>query len=380
MRFAHFSDTHLGFRQYGIYERELDFYRAFEKTVAAIIKAKPDFVVHTGDLFDYPKPPPRALWVAQRCFLKLKEKGIPVYAITGNHDLLMRRGAMPPQALYADMGVRLLTEEDPFAVHEGVLIAGVPYRPKSQLAALKDDLASAARKARGYTKSVLLMHQGIDRYMPHGSEIEAKDIPADFSYYALGHLHARTLETFGKGWIAYAGSTELWSSSEYDDYKRKGKGFYLVDLAYDMPRVEKIDIEPERNILRKQLSASEADAGIAKIAHEISGLSAKPMLYVDVTGDAVERSVLQEAMNARLSEAVLSLRVTYSKEQDGARAAARPFELPQIDDVIREMMKGGKRAELASALFRSLSEGDTELAEKEAEGFFLHVKKGKEGE
>ncbi|MFH0956681.1 MAG: DNA repair exonuclease [Candidatus Aenigmatarchaeota archaeon] len=376
MMFAHLSDTHLGFRQYGIYEREVDFYRAFEKAVAAIIRKKPDFVIHSGDLFDYPKPPPRALWVAQRCFSKLREKGIPVYAITGNHDLLMRKGAMPPQALYADMGVRLLTEEDPFAVHEGVLIAGLPYRPKSHASLLKDNLATLSKKAGGYTKSVLVMHQGIDRYMRHGSDMSIGDIPGNFSYYAMGHIHARILESFGKGWLAYPGSTELWSSSEYDDGRKNGKGFYLVDLGGDMPQVQKVDIEPERNIIRKALKAAAADSEISKIAAEISALSAKPLLYLDVSGDALERPTIQDAVNSRLSPHALSVRVSYSAGRED-KLQTKPFELQQIDDVIRETLGGGRKADLASLLFRHLSEGESEQAMKEAEQFFESVKKGK---
>ena len=33
MRFAHLSDTHLGNRQYGILEREEDYYEIFDKTI-----------------------------------------------------------------------------------------------------------------------------------------------------------------------------------------------------------------------------------------------------------------------------------------------------------------------------------------------------------
>jgi exonuclease SbcD len=379
MMFAHLSDTHLGFRQYGIYEREMDFYRAFEKAIAAIIREKPDFVIHSGDLFDYPKPPPRALWVAQRCFLKLKEKGIPVYAITGNHDMLMRRGAMPPQALYADMGVRLLTEDDPFAVHEGVLVAGLPYRPKSQASLMKDNLSTLSKKAKGYTKSVIALHQGIDRYMGHGSDLPIADIPGNFSYYAMGHIHARILQSFGKGFLAYPGSTELWSTSEYDDLQKNGKGFYLVDMGYDMPQVQKVDIEPERKVLRRTLKAAAADADIAQIAKEVSGLTAKPLLYLDVKGDALERPTIQDAVNSRISPHALAVRVSYSAAQEG-KLQTRPFELPQIDEVIREMLGGGKKADLASILFRHLSEGESEQAMKEAEHFFDGLKKGGGGQ
>ena len=49
MKFAHLADTHLGYRQYGLFEREKDFYEVFDKVIDKIIEEKVDFVVHSGD-------------------------------------------------------------------------------------------------------------------------------------------------------------------------------------------------------------------------------------------------------------------------------------------------------------------------------------------
>ncbi len=372
MRFAHFSDTHLGFRQYGIFEREMDFYRAFEKTVSAILKERPDFVLHTGDLFDVPKPPPRALWVAQRCFSKLREKGIPVYAITGNHDMLMRRGAMPPQVLYRDFNVRLLTEEDPFVVHDGVFIAGVPYMSRSHSASLSEAMRIASEKAAGHPKSVLMLHQGTDRHLRQAYEIEMKDIPGTFSYYAMGHVHARIVHDFGKGKFAYPGSTELWSANEYADYKKNGKGFYMVDLGGDVPDVQPVTVELEREIMRERLGASGIREKVDAMKASLSRLPVKPMLYLDVVDSGLERSSLRELLDSKLSGHLVSLRLSYVQGpgEDGKLQGLRPFDLPQVHEIIGEIVKDKGKAGLASALLRSLSEGDTERAQKEAEEYF----------
>ena len=52
MRFAHLSDSHLGYRQFGILEREQDFYDVFARNIDKIIEMDVDFVIHSGDLFD----------------------------------------------------------------------------------------------------------------------------------------------------------------------------------------------------------------------------------------------------------------------------------------------------------------------------------------
>ncbi len=372
MRFAHFSDTHLGFRQYGIYERETDFYRAFEKTVAKIIEERPDFVLHSGDLFDAPKPPPRALWVAQRCFAKFREKGIPVYAITGNHDTLFRRGAMPPQVLYRDLGVRLLTEDDPFVVHGDVFIGGVPYHSRHYADALKELLNMLSEKAGRYKKSIVMIHQGTDMHIPKGFELKMDDIPKNFSYYAMGHIHSRITENFGKGKFVYPGSTELWSLNEYDDLRRNGKGFTVVDLDGEVPAVRNVSIEMEREIMRERISAGNIDSRISQLKGKLGRLAKKPLLYIEIKEGGFERSGLHNILTSGLSDHVLSLRMSYLTElgKAGEPSVSRSFDMTQIHEIIKEMLKDEKKSKLASMLFRSLSEGNDEQALNEAESFY----------
>ena len=40
MKFAHLADTHLGYRQFGLYEREKDFYEVFEKIISPIVQTR----------------------------------------------------------------------------------------------------------------------------------------------------------------------------------------------------------------------------------------------------------------------------------------------------------------------------------------------------
>ena len=37
MKFAHLADTHLGYRQFGLLEREKDFYEVFDKIIDKIL-------------------------------------------------------------------------------------------------------------------------------------------------------------------------------------------------------------------------------------------------------------------------------------------------------------------------------------------------------
>ncbi|MDQ1686683.1 MAG: repair protein SbcD/Mre11, partial [Frankiaceae bacterium] len=92
MKIVHLSDTHLGFRQLhrvndaGRNEREQDVYDAFERAISKIIEIAPAVAIHAGDLFDSYHPSSAALGVALDGLRRLREAGIPVVVIAGNHS------------------------------------------------------------------------------------------------------------------------------------------------------------------------------------------------------------------------------------------------------------------------------------------------------
>ena len=53
MQFIHMADTHLGYRQYGLSERENDFFEVFDQAIEEVVHERPEFVIHSGDLFEY---------------------------------------------------------------------------------------------------------------------------------------------------------------------------------------------------------------------------------------------------------------------------------------------------------------------------------------
>src|SRR5260370_5346983 len=84
--FIHVVDTHLGYEQYGVRERFNDFSRAFWDIMQDAVNREVDFVIIAGDLFNKRAIDALTLIHAIEGLKKLKEKGIPVIAIEGNHD------------------------------------------------------------------------------------------------------------------------------------------------------------------------------------------------------------------------------------------------------------------------------------------------------
>ena len=317
MRFAHLSDSHLGTRQFGLMDRETDFYDVFAKNIDKIIEKDVDFVIHSGDLFDNNRPSTEALLAFQKALLRLNEEKIPIYAIAGNHDSILRKGAMPPLVLFKDLGLKVLSQDNPVYTEGPVLICGIPYVASSQALALKDFYAQLSKLADKYLKSILVSHQGIDKWMHEDThEIELSEMPKNFDYYAMGHIHNYIEEDFGKGKLVYPGSMEIWRTNENNDnYREYGKGFVVVDLSYDTPEIERVKIDLPREFYNEIIDYNKFEERLPIIKKEIESLENKPMLDLTVVGGDFESSEVYEIIKETLGDSVLNLRPSFKPDK-----------------------------------------------------------------
>jgi DNA repair exonuclease SbcCD nuclease subunit len=369
------ADTHLGYRQYGLSERENDFLEVFDDIIEETVKERPDFVVHSGDLFEYSRPPTKALLTAQKGILRLKNENIPIYATAGNHDIVMRKNALPPQILYKNFGLKLISPKNPY-YHEGdVFIGGAPYASKYNSKDLIDRLEKVEKASKNYKKRVLVVHQGIDLYLPYEYEIKIGDIPKTFNYCAFGHIHERIVDDFGEGKLAYPGSTEVWRSNELEGYKKNGKGFYLVDLDGDQPEIENINLKLPREFIKENIKYAELQEEINRINKHIKTLDKKPILNLTVHGGNFSRSEVYEKLNKAFSNNCLSVRPKYLPDamENTPNLTDMPRDALDIKKMIRgslEDFKNEEVLELATDLYKEMSEGDNARATDLAKNFY----------
>lgn len=317
MRFAHLSDSHLGARQFGLLERENDFYDVFAKNIDKIIEKDVDFIIHSGDLFDNNRPSTEALLAFQKALLRLNDEKIPIYAIAGNHDSILRKGAMPPLALFRDLGLKLISPDFPAYVEGGVLICGIPYVASSQGTYLKNAYEQLSKLADKYLKAILVSHQGIDKWMHEDShEIELSEMPKNFDYYAMGHIHNYIEEDYGKGKLVYPGSMEIWRTSENNEnYREFGKGFVVVDLGYDKPQIERVKIDLPREFYHEVIDYNKFDERLSILKKEIDALENKPMLDLTVAGGDFDSADIYEIIKETLGDRVLNLRPSFKPDK-----------------------------------------------------------------
>ncbi|MFH1773996.1 MAG: DNA repair exonuclease [Methanobacteriota archaeon] len=375
MKFAHLADTHLGYRQYNLDEREEDFYAAFHEAIDKIIAAKCDFVVHAGDLFDEPRPHVRAMVEVRKALDRLHENNIPIFAIPGNHDILMRRGAMIPHAIYRR--IEVLTVKKPWREFNGIFIAGLPYHSKIHANALKEELHELATEAKKYEKKILMLHQGIDKYFPLEYELKFADIPRGFDYYALGHVHKRIIDDLGfreeagekchlpcgrGSRLVYPGSTEMWRIDELSDYEKNGKGFFIVDVEnFEIERVN-LDVRP---FVKAEV---DSNLDLEKIKEALK-VTKKPVINIAVASDVHEYQRIHQRLVNELKDA---LYLDIKRKRREEKEEALYDKTINIQELMNEVMKDYSEAErdYAYSVFKALSKGDLDEARIVTEYFY----------
>ncbi|RLE81791.1 MAG: hypothetical protein DRJ51_03060 [Thermoprotei archaeon] len=371
---AHLSDTHLGYRQYNLTERERDFYEAFNEAIDKIISERVEIVIHSGDLFDSSRPSTEALLTVLRAVKKLHEKGIKIYTIPGSHDQPKRKG-LPPHALFEQLGVRVLRASNPYDVYDNIIICGVQYVPGAFKPVILKKLSELARVAEKYSKRILVLHQAIYQFLPFDYELTLEDLPKLFHYYALGHIHKRILQNFGEGVLAYSGSTEIWSRDEYKEYQRNGKGFYLVDLSRDIPHVHKVDLESIRPHMEFEIDLDRISlkTHLAEILSKLARFTSpkKPIVHLNVRGTNINRQELQRYVSRHLSPRALAIR--WNIEEKSLGVLEGDFERSSnisIKQLLKEALEDDTKASFAYELFSLLAKGDVEEAKELAKKFF----------
>ncbi len=237
MKFIHFSDTHLGYSDYykidpktGINQREQDFYNAWNQVVDEILRIKPDFVIHAGDLFHTSRPTNRAIAVAMEGIQKITDSGISFIAISGNHSTPKIRATgsiFESLALIPNVHAAFQSKYEKFQIGDCVIHC-IPH------CSLTEELEQAFQEINfetGDVKNVLVSHGAWagDRSFSMG-EFNEQHLPdpeanlkKEFDYIALGHYH-KYLQI--KPHVIYSGSTERTSFNEAGN----PTGFVLVDL------------------------------------------------------------------------------------------------------------------------------------------------------
>jgi DNA repair exonuclease SbcCD nuclease subunit len=335
MLFSHIADTHLGLVQYGSNEREEDVYDAFNQTIDISIKDKVDFVIFAGDIFHEPNPSGRAIMQMANGLKKLKKNNIGSFFVLGEHDTSRIRGTPVPYIYHKLEFSKYIGDGKPIE-YKGIMLAGLDKRRKSEIDEYKKiflDLDKSAENEFKETKhKILVLHQGIAEFHKYADDLQSKELPKNFTYYAMGHLHDTVVKKFNhlKGPIAYPGSTELTTSEGIKDVK---KGFFEVDISGNeaIPKWIELDRRPQFSF---DADYKELTKTIDKIIEKISDLAKKPIIQVKIQGKDIDADHIQ-AQIGRLNSLALECKwkIITKQTSDSSVFLDRPNEIE--DEILR---------------------------------------------
>lgn len=382
-KIAHIADTHLGYRQYAIAEREEDYYEAFNNIIDNIIDKNVDYVIHSGDLFEHPKPPVKAIHEAQIAFNKLKEHNIPVYAIAGNHDIMQKSNTIIPQTLLENDNFHMITLRDNHVIlDDNIYLCGMPYiHSVKHPEIITEILEKMAEDASAYPYKILMLHGSIEKYFPMNYEFKNSQVPEGFDYYAMGHIHKRVIDTFKGGKLSYPGSNERKSKVEQIDYEKKSKGYNLITIDDNGLNVEFVNIKLEREIIIRTINYTKIDAELTALHSEIEDIikttSKKPLVILTIRNGNFERSEVSDKVHEKLDDVSLIIRLEYSltenlnddkEELDLDSEKLKPEYY--IHNKILNEIGDESVAQLALKLYQSLSENNMEASETLSDEYF----------
>jgi DNA repair exonuclease SbcCD nuclease subunit len=377
MIFSHISDTHLGFVQYHSEERENDVYVTFNEAIDTSIKDHVDFVILAGDIFHVPNPSGNAILVLANALKRLKKNSIDSFFILGDHDISRIRATPIPFVYHKLEFSKYIGDGNPI-IYRDVFIAGFDKRRKAEIETFEVDFArvdAEAKKHHGHR--ILALHQGITEINKFAGELNSVDLPKNFTYYAMGHLHEQELKKFSHlgGPLAYPGSIEITSS---EGIKETQKGFYQVDISGSeaSPTWIKLDTRPQFSV---KTSTDNISNDVNMLAEKIKSLARKPVVEIKVTGEIAEPGSIQ-AQIAKLSDLTLRCfwRHVSSEQSNGSVFIDKPLKIEdEMHKIAKEILGSTEMANFAiNELLPLLSRGNTDEASQAVTDNFEKFKKG----
>lgn len=247
VKFLHISDVHLGCTRYQLAESPRDFFDAWIDVLQRYgIAEKVDFVIMCGDFFHKRSVPPETMNYAVAGLQLMKDAGIPVVAIEGNHDQKHTDSDYSWLRSLANWNlIRLLepTNEEgrinyqPWNEEDGkggfidigrARIFGSHWYGASANWAIPMLTEAIKQNRREGTFHILMLHTDVEGHQTHPipalSLSALKELKSVTDYVGLGHTH---MHYEIDNWAFNPGSIEVTNIAEF----REKRGVFLVEVG-----------------------------------------------------------------------------------------------------------------------------------------------------
>jgi exonuclease SbcD len=368
IKLLHLADLHIGIENYGrldpasgLHTRLLDYLAALDAAIDLALAEGVHLVLIAGDIYKNRSPNPTHQREFARRLNRLRDARIPVFVLTGNHDISPSMGRASSVEIFHALDVPGVTVAERPAAHRLDTTAGplnivaLPWITRQSL------LTRDEMRMISFSEIDALLRQRIEQFVNHALDTLDPELPTvltlhgsiegatygaernmtlgqdmvlsrsvvarpGIDYVALGHIHRhQQLGTHPP--IVYPGSIERVDFGE----RQEAKGCVLVEL----------------------------ERGAA--TWRFAPLPARPFVLIEVDvrrhSDPPARIAAAIANHGDLQRAVVRLEVTATREQ----AAALP------DDALRQPLEAAQPYLIAGASVQVERETRRRLAESEDE-------------
>ena len=297
-------------------------------------------MIFAGDIFHTPNPSGTAILQMANGLKRLKQNSIESFFILGEHDISRMR-ATPVSYVYHNLEFSKYVGRGEPVYHKDVMIAGLDKIRKNEISSSEEkfrELDTLAKQHNGH--KILVLHQGITEVNQFAAELNSSDLPKNFTYYAMGHLHDKFVKQFQQlgGPLAYPGSTEMTTS---EGIKETEKGFFEVDISSQeaKPNWIKLDTRPQ---FSTKIEAKDLDASISEILEKISTFDKKPLVEIKIIGKDIERDVIQTKISQIIPQTLHCSWKMLQNEDASSILLNRPA---RIDEELFKLAVGALKSE-----------------------------------
>lgn len=365
MKIVHFSDLHLGYRQYqrqtsmGINQREADIAASFQRAIERVIELRPDIVLIAGDIFHTVRPSNPAILHAFTQFARLSGElnESLIVMIAGNHDTPRTAETGCILKLFAPLGIHVIdSEPQRISWKDGeVSVLAVPYLHGEFPEVSVDPTAKYnVLVAHGAVEGVIPDYQRyIERSVPDISRDQFSE--AKWDYVGLGHYHV--YQKVGHN-AYYSGSLDYTSFDLWGELREEslagisidgigGKGLIEHDLATGEHIFHSLPVSRQvtdlRNIDAASSSAASVDEAIQQRISECPGGIDDRIVRIVVRD--IPRHVVHELDHKAIREykkRALHFHLDTRRPELRARSSVSgsPVKRPSLSDIVREKLQG----------------------------------------